>query len=50
VNSTSKTYVVSISFALSIGQELKMLDLLFLVLGLGGFALMAMYARLCDRL
>jgi len=27
-----------------------MLDALFLALGLGGFALMAVYARLCDRL
>ena len=31
-------------------QELNMLDALFLVLGLGGFALMAVYAWLCDRL
>jgi hypothetical protein len=49
LKSTSKTYAVSIKFALSIEQEFTMLDALFLALGLGGFALMAMYARLCDR-
>jgi len=27
-----------------------MLDLVFLALGLGGFALMGAYAALCDRL
>jgi hypothetical protein len=36
--------------SLSIWQEFNMLDVLFLSLGLGGFALMAMYARLCDQL
>jgi hypothetical protein len=36
--------------SLSIWQEFNMLDALFLTLGLGGFAVMAMYARLCDRL
>ncbi len=28
----------------------SMLDLVFLALGLGGFALMGAYAALCDRL
>ncbi len=50
LNSISKTYAADIKFALSIGQELNMLDVLFLALGLGGFATMAVYARLCDRL
>ena len=31
-------------------KEPHMLDLVFLVLGLGGFALMGAYAVLCDRL
>jgi hypothetical protein len=30
--------------------EDQMLDLIFLCLGLGGFALMAAYAALCGRL
>jgi hypothetical protein len=30
--------------------RIRMLDLVFLCLGLGGFALMAVYAALCDRL
>ena len=31
-------------------EGLAMLDLIFLALGLGGFALMGAYAVLCDRL
>lgn len=37
-------------FALSNDRSSRMLDALFLILGLGGFGLMAAYARLCDRL
>lgn len=33
-----------------VSMELTMLDLVFLALGLGGFALMGAYAVLCDRL
>lgn len=33
-----------------VSMELNMLDLVFLALGLGGFALMGAYAVLCDRL
>ena len=34
----------------AIPMEAPVLDLVFLVLGVGGFALMGGYAVLCDRL
>ena len=40
----------SAHFSSIVEWRTTMLDLVFLALGLGGFALMAAYAVLCDRL
>lgn len=41
---------VAASVGPAVSMEVPVLDLVFLSLGLGGFAVMGAYAVLCDRL
>jgi hypothetical protein len=50
VISQSRFDLRSIMFPLSTTGAQQMLDLVYLVVGLGGFGLMAGYAMLCSRL